>query len=235
MSKEAFKAKKMTGFWFYPEDLVIITDKSDPLYDPRALTTPDESFIRNIAYHGVKEPVLITKREDGLPVVVAGRRRTLAAREANKRSIEQGGKAMQVPCKYERGTEDTLFEIMIFENEHRRDDTPIEKAEKANRMLSMGRSNKEVAEAFGVTQATIKNWLELLTLPKETRKQILDGTVKPTNAIKAKRLPEKQKRVAIAPFRMRKKKEIFKLREQLSTGEKSMSAIDVLNWVLNDG
>lgn len=165
-------------------------------------------------------------------MVLDGRQRTKNAIEANKRIVSAGGERIKIPAIYKRGTESSLYGITITTNEHRVNDDPIEKAAKINHMLNFGKSKRECAVLFGVTTQTIDKWLELLTLPRETREQISAGDVKPTNAIKASRLPEKQRRNVLSAPRMQKKKDIEGMLESLARGEKSMSAIDALNWVL---
>ena len=122
------KLEQATGrsdlFLVPPTELTIVTDKADPLFDERINMPLDENLVRNIMMYGVKEPVLI--RRDGKDLkVVAGRQRTRAAIEANKRLVKEGKEAMSVRCIIERADDATMFGIMISENEARQDDDAL--------------------------------------------------------------------------------------------------------------
>lgn len=235
MSKEAFKAKKLTAFWFYPEDLVLITDPEHPLYDKRVTKPVNDGLVASILMdgQGVIEPVIVTKHNGGSdPIIVDGRQRTKAAIEANILITQNGGERIKIPAIYKRGTESALYGMTITTNEHRVDDDPIEKAEKVNAMLNFGKPKREIAVLFGVSTQTIDQWLNLLELDQDTRVAVSTGAVKPTNALKARKLPEKQKRVVMTGPRMRKKKEIIAMRDKVMSGEVAWCAGDVFKWIL---
>lgn len=63
MGKNAFDASILTAFWFYPEDIVLITDPEHPLYDKRVLLPINEPMVASIMLdgQGVIEPVVVTK------------------------------------------------------------------------------------------------------------------------------------------------------------------------------
>jgi ParB family chromosome partitioning protein len=245
MAKEAFKAKKGTFFWFAPEELKIVTDKKEALYDPRSKWPTDLDLVANILYkgQGILEPVVITKVDDQ-PVVIDGRQRVKAALEANKQLRDQGLKTLMVPCVYKRGNEESLYAMMVSANEQRKDDSDLEKAEKVQTMLNFGGTKEEAATVFGVTKQTITNWLELLELDPDVQKDVRDGKTKPTAARKTakSRLPKKEKRQAARDAsdkpRMRKRKEIeAKLAEvqgDVSDPVYSAGVELVLLWVLNE-
>ena len=227
MPREAFQAKKRTTFLFDPYDLVLVTDKSHPLYDPRVEEPPDEGLIRSILRFGVIEPPVITKNADGKPEVVDGRRRVKAARVATDISKDGGGPPILVQCVYRTGTERDLFSVVVSANEHRRDDNPVEKAEKANRMINMGACNADVAEAFGVTTQTVRNWLKLLELPPAERKAVEQKQNTMSAALSRPRTPGKPRAGTV---RLRKKKEVqAALREA-----KEPAVMAVLEWVLGE-
>ena len=76
-------------FHLPPEDLVLILDKDHPLYDERVELPPDESVVLNMMKYGVR--VALEVRKDGPEIqVVDGRRRTINARETNRRLVAEG-------------------------------------------------------------------------------------------------------------------------------------------------
>lgn len=217
MSKVPFDARRSDCLWLDPEELMIITDKNHPLYDPRAMLPVDESLIANILFEmqGVLEPIIVAKDEDGHPIVVDGRQRTKALREANKRLKAQGASPLQMPFIYKRGNGTDLFAISISLNEQRIQDGPKEKAEKLKRLLNQGYNLKQAADVFGVSVGTIRNWESLLNT-SETHEEKVIARKKPST-------PKTRKK-------LRSRKEIT---ERLANSE-GIEA-EVLRWVLNEG
>ena len=171
MSKNAFDFKRGTLFMIDPDDpnLIIIEDKKHPLYDPRIELPVDEALVLSVMADGVQSPIFIMKDNEDHAVVVAGRQRVRAAREANARLKKKGEVTMDVPARLFKGTEADLFGISVTENEIRRNDSPMMKAKKANKLILMGKSNSEVAIKFGVTPTAIGNWLKLLECSAKVR------------------------------------------------------------------
>lgn len=180
-AKTVINASRTDLFRLDPERLVLITDPSHPLYDSRVDLPVDESLVLNVMYHGVIEPVIICKDGTDL-LVVAGRQRVKAAREANKRFLAEGKLAMLVPCLPRKGDDASLFGVMVSENEHRREDTPLSKAEKLQRFLAMGRTEAEAVNIFRVTRQTIANWKALLDLAPEVKQAVENGVIGATTA-----------------------------------------------------
>lgn len=179
-----------------PEHLVLITDKKDPLYDVRAELPVEENMVLNIMCHGIIQNIVAARRGDSY-VVVTGRQRVKAAREANKRLCKEGKEPVRVPMVLGRGDEGIQTGIMISENELRQADSILEKAEKCRRYLAMGKTEAEAAIVFGVTGQTIKNWMEIISLTPSVKKAVDNGTISATAAAKLSKLaPAEQKEAA---------------------------------------
>jgi len=198
MTKSAIDAPRRNAFSVDPEDLVVIgIDTQDgtehPLYDERVHLPMDESLVRNIMVYGVIQA--ITVRKDGGAVeVVAGRRRVLHAREANRRLVAEGKEPVVVPVLApRRGSDHELFGVALSENEQRRGDDILVKAAKAARYMEMsGHDEDTCAITFGVTPQTIGNWLKLLDLGKPVQKMVTSGQISATAAAKLASLPRKE-------------------------------------------
>jgi ParB-like chromosome segregation protein Spo0J len=149
-----------------PGDLVIIGLDSDdreehPLFDERAFWPLDENLMRNILVYGVLEPVRVRK-EAGRRLVVDGRQRVKAAREAKTRQTQAGEFQVKVPTFETKGDDKRVSGIMISLNEQRQNDDILTKALKAARRFDItGDDIEMVAIDFGRTPGTIKNWLSL--------------------------------------------------------------------------
>lgn len=210
-SKKAFDAGRNTMWSFDPLELCIVggkclskeeqgpldtaVDENDPLWDKRLYETLSEEFIANISTFGVDTPILVVKR-DGVPMVVAGRRRVRAARVANRKRKSRGEVLMKVDAKQKRDTDAGLLGAMLQENEVRENDNLLTKLDKAKRLMNAGVSPEDTALRCGVSLAHFKTWLAFddnaLTA---TKKAVEAGKISPSTAITLARIkePEKQK------------------------------------------
>jgi ParB family transcriptional regulator, chromosome partitioning protein len=189
MGKTAIDAPRTNAFLVHPDDLDIIAIKEHPLYDERAEWPVDEGMVKDIMVNGVIEPVVITKDGEGL-VVVDGRQRVKSAREACKRLEAMGREPIRVTCIIRKGTENDLFGVSISANEHRKNDGPLVKADKATRLFNMGKSFDEISIAFGVSPQTIKNWMALNQVAPAVRSAVERGEVTATAAGALASLPK---------------------------------------------
>lgn len=210
-SKKAFDAGRNTMWSFDPLELCIVggkclpkdeqgpldtaVDENDALWDPRLYEAMAEEFCANVSTFGVDTPILVVKR-DGVPMVVAGRRRVRAARLANRKRKSRGEPLMKVDAKQKRDTDAGLLGALIQENEGRHDDDLLSKLTKAKRLMNSGVSPEDVALRFQVSLAHFKTWLAFddnaLTA---TKKAVEAGKISPSTAITLARIkePEKQK------------------------------------------
>jgi ParB family chromosome partitioning protein len=171
MSKEPIEgAHRGANVWRVdPEnDVWLVMDKTHPLYDERVLWEVDEALVRDIMTRGVLDPVKVTKKYGDKVIVVDGRQRVKAAREANRRLAEAGKVLVRLPVIFiDRGADDAaLLGVAVSSNENRLEDTPINRARKAVLLQGMGYSLDEVATAFGKTKTAVANWLKLNELDK---------------------------------------------------------------------
>jgi ParB family chromosome partitioning protein len=196
MGKALYNAKRSDMFYFDPLDLVLIDNPEHILYDPRVHEMADENLVLNIMYKGVLEPVIVTKDGDQA-VVVAGRRRVKAAIEANKRLVKEGKQQIKVPCINRRGDNMDLFGVLISENEHRRDDGPLERAEKMNRFIQGGKTRKEACIIFGISESTVRNYEKLLDLDDSVKAQIKSGDISANQALELAELRRDQQATVI--------------------------------------
>lgn len=192
-SKKAFDAATGTTFVFDPKDVVIRDDPEHPRYDPRGKLAPRESLVKSILLRGVILPIKIEKGEGGEAIVVDGRQRVLAAREANRRLEERGEKPIvRVRAEKAEGDDAFLYGVMVAANEHRTDDDFIAKARKVQKYLTLGGTPAEAAVDYGVSEETIRDWLKLLDLDPKVQQMVIDSELAPSAAIHLSTLPAKQ-------------------------------------------
>lgn len=158
---KAFDAKYLAGFTFDPDDLHIIFDKKDPLYDPGAHEELKPEFVESIRQLGIGQAVLIRKNADGKPEVVDGRKRVRAARLLNSGSAQfLPNEKIMVPCTTRRGDAPSAYLMTIALNEHRKAPDPrIAKIAKAQRMANLAIPEGDIALALGVSPKTVKRLL----------------------------------------------------------------------------
>lgn len=170
------------------------------LRDDEGLREPlREPFVRNVDALGVLETIVIAKIGD-VAVVVEGRTRTRAARQANRRRAERGEPLIKVPCLIRRATDATdLLAVMIAGNEGRRkEDSIVAKIEKLKRYMARGVDVHQAADIFNVSVGVVESWLRFDDLAIESVKQAVDaGQMALSAGIEVARLkdPAKQQQV----------------------------------------
>jgi ParB family chromosome partitioning protein len=129
-----------------------------------------EKLAASIRQHGVLQPILISEREPGRYVLVAGERRWRAARLAGLRTVPA--------VIRERLDADHHLELALVENLQRRDLTPLEEARAYEQLrTSLGLSQAEIAGRVGIDRSTVANALRLLKLPAEVQELVEGGTL----------------------------------------------------------
>lgn len=195
-TKAALDAHRINGFLLEPEKIQFAA-KGEPLYDPRQEEGPDENLVRSVMARGVKTPILASKVGDVL-LVVDGRRRVVAAREANRRLTKEGKEPVKIKVMLERGQEADLFGTMIIGNACRQDDSGVALAEKIRRYMEFGRTTEEAAVTFGLPVAGVKQHLALFDAAGAVRRAVEKGECSVTAAAKLARLERKEQESALA-------------------------------------
>lgn len=176
--KQAIEGTRLNAFGVDPENLTVIgldtkDGKEHPLYDDRIHLPLDEGLVKNMMVFGVLEPALV--RKNGTFVeVIDGRQRVRAAREANRRLLEQGAETIAVPCFVKRGDEQQIMGVMLS-TFIRQDDSAIAKALKCQRYLDTGKSEADAALVYGVSAQAVKGWLALLDLAPSVQRAVQSG------------------------------------------------------------
>jgi ParB family chromosome partitioning protein len=205
-SRDSLNAKgKKDAYMFDPDDLVLVIDEKSPLYDERVHLPIDENLVLNMMFapdnvpQGVLEPITVARNtETGKVEVVIGRQRVKAAREANKRLKKAGLEQIRIPAMVQRVNPHRGMGMIISENEHRQNDTPLGRARKMQRYLDLGRDESEIAVLFGISAASVKNALALLDAPAAVRNAVETGKISTSDGYKLSKLEpgEAKERVA---------------------------------------
>ncbi len=125
--------------------------------------TFDETALKELATsiktHGIIQPIVLNRAEDGKYMIIAGERRWRAAKMAG---LEQ------IPAFVRNYTPKQIKEISIIENLQREDLNPIEAARAIKQLMDEYDLTQEaVADRIGKSRPAIANTLRLLNLPMD--------------------------------------------------------------------
>lgn len=160
----------------------IEADKDGTLWCDVALLKPNPHQMRkkfddallaelsdSIKEHGIVEPIIIDASDEANFFIIAGERRTRAAKLAGLK---------KVPVQLRRYDEQKKLEIALIENIQRTDLNPIEEASAYYNLMQLGDLNQdEVAKRVGKSRSAVANALRLLKLPKEMQGALIDGSL----------------------------------------------------------
>jgi ParB family chromosome partitioning protein len=123
----------------------------------------------SIKTYGIIQPVIAANAGDDTYIIIAGERRTRAARLAG---LEPD------PVTIRDDTEQKRLESSRIENIQRSDLNPIEEAAAYKNLMDFSNfSQDELALRIGKNRSTVANTLRLLKLPVEIQKSIEEGKV----------------------------------------------------------
>ena len=118
----------------------------------------------SIAEHGILQPIVVKKNENGLYTIIAGERRWRAARMA---------KLKEVPVVIKDFDEKTVMEVSLIENLQREDLNPIEEALGYERLLKeFGLTQEEIAAKVGKSRPAVANTMRILALSEPVRRLV---------------------------------------------------------------
>lgn len=115
----------------------------------------------SIRAHGVIQPLIVRRNEDGDYWIVAGERRWRAAKIVG---------LSEVPVRVIDGNEMEMREITLIENLQREDLSPVDTALALEELLNVYNiTQDELAASIGWSRASVTNKLRLLQLPEEVK------------------------------------------------------------------
>jgi len=133
----------------------------------------DETELQELAdsikTFGIIQPIIAANAGDGTYIIIAGERRTRAARLAGLETV---------PVIIREYTDQKRLEVSLIENIQRTDLNPIEEAAAYKNLMDFSNlSQDELAARVGKNRSTVANALRLLKLPVEFQKSIEEGKV----------------------------------------------------------
>lgn len=148
-----------------------------------------EALAESIKEHGLIQPIIVTKAEEGYRII-AGERRWRAARAAGLKTI---------PVIEREATPREIMELALIENIQREDLNPIEEAEAYERLMTEYNITQEkLSSIVSKSRPAIANSLRLLNCDKPIRQMLINGQLTAGHARAILALEKKEDRLECA-------------------------------------
>ncbi len=149
-----------------------------------------EALAESIKEHGIIQPIVVTKNENGMYTIVAGERRWRAAKLL---------KLKTVPVLIKEYSALESAQIALIENLQREDLNAIEEALGYRALMDeYGMTQEEVSEKIGKSRSAVANSLRLLSLDDAVKEYVERGSLSGGHARALLAIEDKAKRAEIA-------------------------------------
>lgn len=149
-------------------DELSLTEIRPNPFQPRRVFDPTglEELRDSIRNHGLLQPVVVRRVEDGFQLI-SGERRWRATRLAGLSKIPA--------IVRDQVDDDEMLELALVENVQRRDLNAIERALAFKEMMvRLDATQQEVSDKVGLKRSTVANLLRLLDLPEPIQEMVSD-------------------------------------------------------------
>ena len=162
-----------------PKELKVSVDQANQLpidsikpnpYQPRTQFSGDdlEDMASSIRNHGIVQPLVVVKSDDGYQLI-AGERRLRAAKLVGLKTV---------PAVVRSFSEQEQLEIALIENIQRADLNPLELASAYQKLADQfNLSLDQISDRVGKAVSTVSNIIRLLNLPHEAKKALDGGLI----------------------------------------------------------
>ncbi len=184
--------------------------RSNP-YQPRKIFDSEklEELASSIKDFGVIEPIIVKKSIKGYEIV-AGERRSIAARKAGLETI---------PAVVRDFSDEEMMTIALLENIQREDLNVIEEAVAYKNMIdTLHLTQEELAKKVGKSRSHITNILGILGLPKNVQDMVLSNKISMGHARALSKLNDEDKIVKMAEETVENNWSVRDLESSLSEG-----------------
>lgn len=182
----------------------IFPNKNQPrkVFDQEEL----EGLAASIKEHGVLQPLILRKTQDGYQII-AGERRYRAAKLAG---------LDKVPVLVKDISDQQADAISLIENLQREDLNPIEEAQALKAMMETHKlTQQDLADLIGKNRSSIANLLRLLNLEKEVQDYLAQGDLTFSHGKLLLKIKDPKKQVAKARDIIKKGQTILETEENL--------------------
>jgi ParB family chromosome partitioning protein len=128
-----------------------------------------DELAESIKRHGILQPLLVSRSQDGKFELLVGERRLQAAKIAG---LEK------VPVIIKSASSAQKLEMALIENVQRHDLNPIEQALAFKRLSEeFNLTQEEIAKKIGKSRSEVANIIRLLTLPEEIQEAVFEEKI----------------------------------------------------------
>ncbi|MGB3717820.1 MAG: ParB/RepB/Spo0J family partition protein [Candidatus Promineifilaceae bacterium] len=143
----------------------------------------------SIREHGLIQPLIVRKDDQGGYTLIAGERRWRAAQMAGLKEL---------PVVVKEASSQEMLELALIENIQRADLNPIEEARAYQQLIDdFDLTQEDVASRVGKSRSTIANTLRLLNLPANIQAAVMAGKISGAHARALLPLETDESRTAI--------------------------------------
>ena len=160
-------------------------------YQPRRRFKQEhlEELMDSIQQHGIIQPLVVTKNEDGEYELIAGERRLRASQNLGLENV---------PAILRDADSQQKLEMALVENIQRENLNPVETAMAYRKLLDeFNISQEELARKVGKARPTVTNTLRVLSLPNSIQDGLIDGLISEGHAKVIAGLDEEEKQVGL--------------------------------------
>ena len=140
-------------------------------YQPRKEFSDEalQELADSIRLHGIIQPVVAEDCGDGTYFIIAGERRTRAAKLAGLKTV---------PVILRKFSDEHKLEVALIENIQRENLNPVEEARAYQHIMQIENiSQEEAAKRVGKNRSTVANALRLLKLPEDMQNALAAGKI----------------------------------------------------------
>lgn len=166
----------------------------NPLQPRQHISTEElEELAASIRAHGVIQPLIVTRVDEGYQIIT-GERRWRAAQLAGLESV---------PAIVKETTPREMLELALVENIQRADLNPLEEASAYQQLMDEFQlTQEEVAAQVGKSRVAVANTVRLLKLPSEVKQALTVGEISEGHARALLALPTVEQQLhALATIR----------------------------------
>lgn len=185
--------------------------RSNP-YQPRKVFDAEklDELTASIKEYGIIEPIIVKKSIKGYEIV-AGERRSLAARKAGLDTI---------PAIVREFSDEEMMSIAILENVQREDLNIIEEANAYKNMIEvMHLTQDELAKKVGKSRSHITNILGILSLPKIVQDKVMSNEISMGHARALSKLEDENQIFDMTDAVIKSNMSVRQLEDTISVGE----------------
>lgn len=173
---------------FHPDEVIQlpIKDIKPNQFQPRAIFDEEKitELAQTIETHGIIQPIVVRKMEQGQYELIAGERRW--------RAVQSLGWT-QIPAIIREMSDTETASVALIENLQREELTVIEEAVAYQRLIELHELTQEaLAQRLGKNQSTIANKLRLLRLPEKVQEALMQRLVTERHARALIKLKEEE-------------------------------------------